>query len=95
MVRHLRTGRFEQDWKILTGEQRQRFRMSFVRYDADLQAGRFRAGLRVRRVEGTAGVFEMTWAPDGRATFQFAEDAVQDRVVVWRRIGTHRVFRRP
>jgi hypothetical protein len=30
-----------------------------------------RRGLRVKRVQATSGVFEMTWAPDGRATWQY------------------------
>ncbi len=63
---------------------------------ADLRAGRFRRGLRVKAVQGAAGIFEMTWAPDGRATFQYGEERRPgDRHVIWRRIGTHDVFVQP
>ena len=63
---------------------------------ADLRAGRFRRGLRVKDVQGAAGIFEMTWAPDGRATFQYGEERRPgDRHVIWRRIGTHDVFVQP
>lgn len=95
MPTHERTSRFERDWQALTGEQRERFRRAFPRFHADLAKRRFRAGLRVRRVAGTDGVFEMTWAPDGRATFQYGTSEDQEPHIIWRRIGTHDVFRRP
>jgi hypothetical protein len=90
-----RTRRFERDWKTLTEASRKRFRAAFRRFDADLIKGRFRPGLRVRRVEGTDVVFEMTWAADGRATFQYGDTQGHGAHVIWRRIGTHEVFRRP
>ncbi|HEY8637632.1 MAG TPA: hypothetical protein VIL64_00215 [Solirubrobacteraceae bacterium] len=67
------------------------------RFVTDLRAGqRFRPGLRVKRVQGYAGVWEMTWAPDGRATFQYGDEIVHGEPhIIWRRIGTHDVFRRP
>ena len=36
----------------------------------------FRLGLRVKRVQGEWSLFEMTWAPDGRATFSMGEPVV-------------------
>jgi hypothetical protein len=40
-------------------------------------AGRgFRPGLRVKGVRGAAGIFEMTWADDGRATFEYGDAIV-------------------
>jgi hypothetical protein len=92
---HARTRCFERDWQALTGEQRQRFRRAFRRFDEDLVNSQFRAGLRVKRVTGTDEVFEMTWAPDGRATFEYGEAEVNEPHIIWRRIGTHAVFRRP
>jgi hypothetical protein len=45
-------------------------------------------------VKGAAGVFEMTWADDGRATFQYGHPAVEGEPhVIWRRAGTHDIFR--
>lgn len=63
----------------------------------DLRASRgFRKGLRVRGVQGASGVFEMTWADDGRATFEYGEPLREGEVhVIWRRVGTHDVFGRP
>ncbi|MBV2362052.1 hypothetical protein KUM37_01630 [Streptomonospora sp. NEAU-YY374] len=60
----------------------------------DLVRGSFRPGLRVKRVQGVASeVYEMTWAPDGRATWQYGrEQRPGTPHVVWRRVGTHAVF---
>ena len=47
-------------------------------------------------MQGTRGVFEMTWAPDGRATFSYGEPVQEGaRHVQWRRCGTHSIFRNP
>ncbi len=63
----------------------------------DLAAGRpFRKALRVKGVQGGGGVFEMTWAPDGRATFEFGDPEREGHAhVVWRRVGTHAIFGQP
>ncbi|CAN5527846.1 hypothetical protein BH20CHL6_BH20CHL6_15540 [soil metagenome] len=95
MPTYERTERFDRDWTDLTDDQRGRFRAAVRRFVADLPSGRFRAGLRVRGVEGAEGVFEMTWAPNGRATFQYGSERGHGRHVIWRRIGTHDIFDRP
>jgi hypothetical protein len=39
---------------------------------------------------------EMTWAPDGRATFHFGqEEHPGDQHITWRRIGGHEILRNP
>lgn len=95
MPSHDRTRRFERDWLSLTATERERFRKAFARFDEDLGKRTFRPGLRVKRVLGTDRVYEMTWAPDGRATFELADSPAGEVRVLWRRIGTHDVFRRP
>jgi hypothetical protein len=89
--------RFWQDWKSLTPEQQRRFRQAVARFVEDLRRGRgFRPGLRVKGVQGAEGVFEMTWADDGRATFHYGESQQADEPhIVWRRIGTHEIFTTP
>jgi hypothetical protein len=62
---------------------------------ADLSTGTSRPALRVKRVQGYAGVWEMSWAADGRATFEYGEQVPGEPHVIWRRIGTHDIFRRP
>ncbi|MDQ3688425.1 MAG: hypothetical protein M3406_00020 [Chloroflexota bacterium] len=95
MPSYERTRRFERDWKALAESDRDRFRTVFRRFDADLVEGTLRSGLRVKRVGGTDSVFEMTWAPDGRATFEYGTPQGKGTHVILRRIGRHDVFRRP
>jgi hypothetical protein len=63
----------------------------------DLRRGHgFRKGLRVKGVRGAAGVFEMTWADDGRATFRYGASIIgTEPHIIWRRIGTHAILRQP
>lgn len=62
----------------------------------DLEEGQFRAGLRVKGVRGAEGVFEMTWADDGRATFQYGPEQIEGEPhVIWRRVGGHGIFGSP
>ena len=56
----------------------------------------FRGGLRVKGVKGAAGTFEMTWAGDGRATFEYGEPVREGEArIVWRHIGTHAILTEP
>ncbi len=56
----------------------------------------FTPSLRVKRVQSARGVWEMSWAPDGRATFEYgAELHPGEAHVIWRRVGTHRVLDDP
>jgi hypothetical protein len=88
---------FRKDLASLDQLDRQRFERAVKSFVADLKAKHgFRAGLRVKGVQGAPGVFEMTWAPDGRATFEYGEELRSGEPhVVWRRVGTHDVFTRP
>ncbi|MFE6055723.1 hypothetical protein ACFQ6N_33695 [Kitasatospora sp. NPDC056446] len=88
---------FLRDWKGLTAVQKAAFLVAVAQFVADLRAGQgFRRGLRVKKMQGHPDVWEMTWAPDGRATFSYGT-SVQDSEphIVWRRIGTHDIFGRP
>ena len=53
--------------------------------------------MRIKKVVGTADVWEMTWSrdnPDGRATWQWTE-IDGERALLWRRCGTHGIFSDP
>lgn len=95
MPTYERTDRFDRDWRALTDAQRKRFRSAVRRFVSDLKTGHFRAGLLVRGIAGAEGIFEMTWAPDGRATFEYGRGRGDGPHVIWRRIGTHDIFGRP
>jgi hypothetical protein len=88
---------FVREFRRLTADQQKRFLTAVAEMVADLKAGRpFRPGLRTRRVQGTDDVWEMTWAPDGRATWQYGEEKRSGQVhIIWRHIGTHDIFDRP
>ncbi|MGH3695333.1 MAG: hypothetical protein ACRDRX_15325 [Pseudonocardiaceae bacterium] len=50
----------------------------------------------MKSVQGWPGVWEMTWVPDGRATFEYGpEKHPGEPHVIWRRVGTHGIFRQP
>ena len=95
MPTYERTARFGRDFALLDTDDRARFRKAVAKFVEDLGSASFRPGLRVRGVEGAPGVFEMTWAPDGRATFQHGQSRGGGPHVIWRRVGTHDIFREP
>ena len=89
------TPRFERDWRKLADHQKDAFRKTIREaFVPDLSAPDqpFRPGLRVKGVTAPPGIVEMTWAPDGRATFSYGEEHVPGTAhVIWRRIGTHAI----
>lgn len=97
MPTYQRLPRFDADWEKLPEDRRERFRRAVRQLIEDLDAGRpFRPGLRVKRVQRTRNVFEMTFAPDGRATWHYGtEIRPGEPHIVWRRIGTHDVLASP
>ncbi|MGI8426621.1 MAG: hypothetical protein ACR2FO_05550 [Actinomycetota bacterium] len=88
---------FGADFKKLTPSQQLAFIGSVKNFVEDLRNKKaFRKGLRVKGVKGAPGVFELTWADDGRATFQYGPQISSgESHVIWRRIGTHEILRRP
>jgi hypothetical protein len=94
MPTYERLARFDRDYARLTAEEREAFRRAVRKFVEDLDAGRrLRKSLRVKGVRRAPGVFEMTWAPNGRATFEYGPPAREDDThVIWRRVGTHDVL---
>lgn len=89
--------RFLKDWERLTREEQRRFQVARRQMVYDLNTNKgFRSGLRVKGVRGTRGVYEMTWAPDGRATFSYGTSPRRGEVhIIWRRIGSHEILDEP
>ncbi len=86
------------EYAKLSREQRRAFRRALARFIEALcnQPTMFPGGLRVKGVQGHPGVFEMTFAPDGRATFEYGDELVAGEPhVIWRRVGDHSIFRQP
>lgn len=95
------TRAFHSDLGRLTRERRQRLWVAIYAFIDDILAmeageiNRFRPGLRVKRVRGMPGLFEMSWAPDGRATFMWGESVQPGkRHVIWVRCGDHGILPR-
>jgi hypothetical protein len=88
--------RFLRDYDNLSATDHRLFITAVSKLVTDLRMGQLRAGLRVNRVQNHPGVWEMTWAPDGRATFEYGEAVRKGEPhIVWRRIGTHDIFGAP
>jgi hypothetical protein len=87
---------FASDWRSLTPQQQRAFLKAIKHFVADLRSQRFRPGLRVKGVQGAEGIFEMSWAPDGRATFSYGEEQRPGEPhIIWRRVGTHSILKNP
>ena len=97
MPTHDEDPRFWRDYTHLSAMERVLFAAAYKKMVVDIQSKQgFRAGLRVKDVQGSPGVFEMTWAPDGRATFEYGTSPLPgDTHIIWRRIGSHDILQDP
>jgi hypothetical protein len=86
--------RFNKDYDALSPSEKTEFKEAVKKFIDDLRAGEgFRKGLRVKGVKGAPGVFEMTWADNGRATFSFEKSRKNGEPhIIWRRVGTHDIL---
>ncbi len=86
--------RFNRDYEALSAEEKSAFKDAVRKFVEDLERGEgFRKGLRVKGVRGSPGVYEMTWAGDGRATFSYGNSVRKGEPhVIWRRVGSHDVI---
>lgn len=94
MPTYERSRQFVDDYSNLSPDQRRAFRSAAQKFAADLRRGRgFRPGLRVKGINGSPGMFEMTWAPDGRAVFSYGASILEGEPhIVWHAVGTHDVL---
>lgn len=96
MPTHDEEHRFLVDFSRLTRSQQLAFFAAVDKLVEDLRRGSFRKGLRVKRVQSHPGVWEMTWANDGRATFRYGDSVHPgDPHIIWQRIGSHDIFSDP
>ncbi|MFF8717059.1 hypothetical protein ACF07T_37355 [Streptomyces sp. NPDC015184] len=90
------TARFTSDLDRLTPEQRRRFRRSVEAFVDGLRTGSFRPSLRVKGVRRAPGVYELTWAGNGRATWMYGVEVRRgEHHIIWQRIGTHDILAGP
>ncbi len=103
-MRYERTESFKRDYRRLSNDHREEFKRAIREgFNPSLDQHVANPGdpwpvaLRIKRVQGTAGIWEMTWSftdPDGRATWEWITIDGQP-TIRWRRVGDHSVFRRP
>lgn len=90
-----RLARFDREFRRLPRELQDAFLLVLPTFIAALRDVplAFSPALRVKRVQGKSGVWEITFAPDGRATFAYGDEVIPGQPhVIWRRIGTHDVL---
>lgn len=93
-----RLARFDREFRRLPRELQRAFLAMLPVFIAALRETPpvFPAALRIHRVKGSTGIWEITFAPDGRATFEYGAEIISGEPhVVWRRIGSHDVLSEP
>jgi len=93
-----RLARFDREFRRLPRELQRAFLAMLPVFIAALKKSppSFPAALRIHRVQGSAGIWEITFAADGRATFEYGEEIVPGEPhIIWRRVGSHDVLSEP
>jgi hypothetical protein len=102
-VKFERADPFKRDYKRLGSAEREQFKKAVRAFHdgaeraVDHESPAWPKSMRVKRVQGTNGIWEMTWSmndPDGRATWEWVEIDGEPGVR-WRRIGDHSIFGSP
>ena len=88
------TDEFEKNWAKLSDEEKAQFRRAVRKFRDDLAVGgEFRTGLRVKGYKSRDNVYEMTWAGDGRALWQYGpEQRPGEAHILWLAIGGHEIL---
>ena len=93
MPTHDENERFDREYFKLSAEQKLAFKRAVGEFVADLPTRSFRPSLRIKGVAGRPGVYELTWARDGRALWRYGSGPnLHDVHIEWLRIGTHEIF---
>ncbi|MCK9920359.1 hypothetical protein MXD61_00255 [Frankia sp. AgPm24] len=95
MPTYEQVARFMAEYARLTSEQRWAFRRAVALFREGLETGQFHPSLGVKGFRSESGVFELRWAKDGRALWEYG-DPVPGRDgphVRWLRIGTHDIYK--
>ncbi len=86
---------FDTEYAKLTPEQKRRFRIAVKKIINALKNGTFPPPPLVEKMAGYS-YYEVRWAADGRATFEYVFDAVLgEHVIIWRHIGDHTILNHP
>jgi mRNA-degrading endonuclease YafQ of YafQ-DinJ toxin-antitoxin module len=88
---------FAREFTRLPREQRRAFRVAVEKLVDALREGREPPrSLRIKRVQGTEDVWEMSYSGDGPATFRYGSEVKAGEThVEWLRVGSHEILSRP
>ena len=95
MPTYERLARFRREYSQLSPELRAAFLEALAQFIEHADSGQFRPSLRVKRVRSSRlRLWEMSFAQDGRATFEMVPGAVRSGVmhIRWHRIGDHSIL---
>jgi hypothetical protein len=88
---------FAREFARLSREQDRAFRKAVGKFIDALRDGEQPPNsLRIKRVQGTEDIWEMSFSGDSRATFRYGTEAKPGEThVQWLRIGGHEILSRP
>jgi hypothetical protein len=88
---------FAREFDHLPPEQRRAFLKAVDKLIAAMKgAEQPPNSLRIKRVQGTKDIWEMSYSGDGRATFRYGKEVKPGEThVQWLRIGGHEILSRP
>jgi len=88
---------FAREFDHLPREQRRAFRKAVSKLIAAIKSGgQLPNSLRIKRVQGTEDVWEMSYSGDGRATFRYGTEVKPGEThIEWLRVGGHEILSRP
>jgi hypothetical protein len=87
---------FAREFAGLSRQQDRAFRKAVEKFDALRDGEQPPNSLRIKRVQGTKDIWEMSFSGDGRATFRYGTETKPGETNVQRlRIGGHEIFSRP
>nr|MDT0667593.1 hypothetical protein [Micromonospora sp. DSM 115978] len=93
------TAQFEAEYGRLTPAERAAFRAALRLFIEGIRdGGYFHPRLRVKSYTSINGVFEMSWAKNGRALWRYGDPlpaTPHERHVQWLAVGSHSIYKRP
>jgi hypothetical protein len=88
---------FAREFARLSRRQAKAYRKAVEKFIEALSKGEQPPNsLRIKRVQGTRDIWEMSYSGDGRATFRYGSEVKPGEAhVEWLRIGGHEILSRP
>lgn len=88
---------FAREFARLPRQQRREYRKAVEKLIAALRSARQPPNsLRIKRVQGSRDIWEMSYSGDGRATFRYGTEVRPGEThIEWVRVGGHEILSRP